>query len=163
MSSTELFESLAKELEGELFTDQVHRIIYSTDASSYREKPMAVTIPKNKSDIIRILKHARENQLSVIPRAAGTSLAGQVVGSGIVMDISKHMDRILEFNQEEKWVRVEPGVNLAELNLYLKPYGLQFGPETSTANRCRIGGMLGNNSCGSIRSSTEVFVIIFWK
>ncbi|GET34945.1 oxidoreductase [Prolixibacter bellariivorans] len=148
MSSTELFESLAKELEGELFTDQVHRIIYSTDASSYREKPMAVTIPKNKSDIIRILKHARENQLSVIPRAAGTSLAGQVVGSGIVMDISKHMDRILEFNQEEKWVRVEPGVNLAELNLYLKPYGLQFGPETSTANRCRIGGMLGNNSCG---------------
>ena len=148
MSSTELFESLALELEGELFTDQVHRIIYSTDASSYREKPMAVTIPKNKSDIIRILKHARENQLSVIPRAAGTSLAGQVVGSGIVMDISKHMDRILEFNQEEKWVRVEPGVNLAELNIYLKPYGLQFGPETSTANRCRIGGMLGNNSCG---------------
>ena len=75
-------------------------------------------------------------------------MAGQVVGAGIVVDISKYMDRILEFNKEEHWIKVEPGVNLSELNLYLKPYGLQFGPETSTTNRCRLGGMLGNNSCG---------------
>ena len=86
---------------------------------------------------------------SVIPRGAGTSLAGQVVGSGIVLDVSKYMNRILEVNPSEKWVVVEPGVILAELNKYLEPYGLFFGPETSTANRCCMAGMLGNNSCGA--------------
>ena len=81
-------------------------------------------------------------------RGGGTSLAGQVVGPGIVVDISKYMNQILEFNKEENYVIVEPGVKLAELNLFLAKHGLQFGPETSTANRCVIGGMLGNNSCG---------------
>ncbi len=142
------FDLLAKNIDGELFTDNSHRIIYATDGSSYREIPQAVIIPKHKEDVKKALWFARQHKTSVIPRAAGTSLAGQVVGPGIVLDISKYMDRILEFNKEERWVKVEPGVNLSELNLYLKPYGLQFGPETSTANRCRLGGMLGNNSCG---------------
>jgi len=142
------FETLAQSIEGELYNDNVHRIIYSTDASSYRELPLAVILPKNKEDVREILAFAREHHTSVIPRGAGTSLAGQVVGDGIVVDISKYMDWILEFNEEERWVVVEPGVNLSELNIYLKPYGLQFGPETSTSNRCRLGGMLGNNSCG---------------
>ena len=141
-------EILSGSLEGDVLTDSINRIIYATDGSSYREIPRAVVIPKSKEDIRKILRFAKDHHTSVIPRAAGTSLAGQVVGSGIVVDISKHMDRILEFNEEEHWVKVEPGVNLAELNLYLKPYGLQFGPETSTSNRCRLGGMLGNNSCG---------------
>lgn len=144
----EKLDQLAASLEGELYYDDVHRVLYATDASSYREKPLAVTIPKSKSDIQKIIRFAAENRTSVIPRAAGTSLAGQVVGPGVVMDITKYFNRILELNVQEKWAWVEPGVNLAELNQSLKQYGLQFGPETSTANRCRLGGMLGNNSCG---------------
>src|SRR6056297_991735 len=139
---------LKSQLAGDLFADNVQRVLYSTDASQYKELPLAVTRPKNKADIKEIIAFARENRTSVIPRGGGTSLAGQVVGSGIVMDVSRYMNRILEFNPEEKYVIVEPGVVPAELNLFLEQYGLQFGPETSTANRCTIGGMLGNNSCG---------------
>ena len=148
MKNSILFEKLSQSIDGELYSDKAHRIIYATDASSYRELPLAVVLPKSKEDVKRVLTFAQEHKTSVIPRGAGTSLAGQVVGPGIVIDISKYLDRIIEFNKEERWVIVEPGVNLAELNIYLKPYGLQFGPETSTSNRCRIGGMLGNNSCG---------------
>jgi FAD/FMN-containing dehydrogenase/Fe-S oxidoreductase len=142
------FEELSKTIEGELYTDHVHRVIYSTDASSYRELPQAVVLARHPQDVRHVLSFAREYHTSVIARGAGTSLAGQVVGGGIVIDISKYMDRILEFNKAQCWIRVEPGVNLSELNIFLKPYGLQFGPETSTTNRCRLGGMLGNNSCG---------------
>ena len=142
------FDQLKSQLAGDLFTDNVQRVLYSTDASQYREMPLAVARPKNKDDIRRLILFARENGTSVIPRGGGTSLAGQVVGSGIVVDVSKYMNRILEINKEEHYVVVEPGVVLAELNLLLAPLGLQFGPETSTANRCVIGGMLGNNSCG---------------
>ena len=142
------FQQLKNDLEGDLFTDNVQRILYATDASSYREKPLAVTKPKSADDIAKILEFARRHGTSVIPRAGGTSLAGQVVGSGIVVDISKYLNKIVEFNKEERWVLVEPGVIPAELNKFLAPHGLQFGPETSTANRCCIGGMLGNNSCG---------------
>ncbi|WP_346860988.1 FAD-linked oxidase C-terminal domain-containing protein [uncultured Draconibacterium sp.] len=148
METTEKFSQLKEQLEGDLFIDNVQRVLYSTDASQYKELPLAVTKPKNKEDIKKIIRFAHENNTSVIPRGAGTSLAGQVVGSGIVVDISKYMNKILEFNKEEKFVIVQPGVNLAELNLFLAEHGMQFGPETSTANRCVIGGMLGNNSCG---------------
>jgi len=148
MIQQEKLNQLKSQLEGDLFADNVQRVLYSTDASQYKEKPIAVTRPKNKEDIKKIIAFARENGTSIIPRGAGTSLAGQVVGPGIVVDISKYMNRILEFNKEEKYVIVEPGVVLAELNLFLAKHGLQFGPETSTANRCVIGGMLGNNSCG---------------
>ena len=141
-------DTLTSQLEGDLFLDHIQRVLYSTDASQYREMPLAVTRPKTKEDIIRTIAFARDNNTSVIPRGGGTSLAGQVVGPGIVIDISKYMNRILEFNKEEKFVVVEPGVVLSELNLFLAEHGLQFGPETSTANRCVIGGMLGNNSCG---------------
>jgi FAD/FMN-containing dehydrogenase/Fe-S oxidoreductase len=148
MTTTAKFDQLKSQLEGDLFIDNVQRVLYSTDASQYKEMPLAVTRPKSKDDIKKIIAFARENGTSIIPRGAGTSLAGQVVGPGIVVDISKYMDKILELNEEEKYVIVEPGVNLAELNLFLAKHGLQFGPETSTANRCVIGGMLGNNSCG---------------
>ncbi|MCX6334974.1 MAG: FAD-binding protein [Bacteroidia bacterium] len=144
-----IFDDLRKKIRGDLFTDDLQRILYATDASSYREMPLAITRPKDKEDIKEIIAFARSIKSSVIPRGGGTSLAGQVVGSGIVVDISKYMDRILEFNPLEKWVIVEPGVILAELNKFLAPHGLQFGPETSTANRCCMAGMLGNNSCGA--------------
>src|SRR6202163_579236 len=146
---TQKFLQLSRQLEGELFTDETTRILYATDASAYREIPLAVAIPKSVEDLKKLILYARENQTSLIPRTAGTSLAGQVVGKGIVVDVSKNFTNIIEFNKEEAWVRVEPGVIRDELNLYLKPHGLLFGPETSTANRAMIGGMVGNNSCGS--------------
>jgi FAD/FMN-containing dehydrogenase len=142
-------QQLASGLEGELFYDSTMRILYATDASAYRELPLAVAFPKTHEDLKKLIQFARTENTSLIPRTAGTSLAGQVVGAGIVVDVSKHFTRILEFNKEEGWVRVEPGVVRDELNLFLKPHGLFFGPETSTANRAMIGGMVGNNSCGS--------------
>lgn len=140
---------LQNKIQGELFTDTLHRIIYSTDASGYREEPFGVVYPKDSEDIRTIVSFAIQNQMNLIPRAGGTSLAGQVVGKGLVVDISRHMNHILEICPEESWVRVQPGVILDELNLFCKPYGLFFGPETSTSNRCCLGGMVGNNSCGS--------------
>jgi FAD/FMN-containing dehydrogenase/Fe-S oxidoreductase len=140
---------LADELEGELYYDKRMRILYATDASAYREMPLAVAIPKSVNDIKKLIAFAHKEKTSLIPRTAGTSLAGQVVGTGIVVDVSKNFTQILELNKEEGWVRVQPGVVRDELNMFLKPYGLFFGPETSTANRAMIGGMVGNNSCGS--------------
>ncbi len=143
------YPSLKGILEGDIYTDKVYRLIHATDASAYREIPAAVCRPAGESDIIKLVKFANETGIPVIPRAAGTSLAGQVVGSGIVADVSKYMNRILELNTIERWIRVQPGVVLDELNEYLEPHGLFFGPETSTSNRCLMGGMVGNNSCGA--------------
>ena len=131
-----------------MHTDRLRRIMYATDASDYRELPRAVIYPRHESDIRELVRFASENRVSLIPRAAGTSLAGQVVGSGIVVDVSRYMTRILEINEREKWVRVEPGVILDELNKAIASKGLFFSPETSTSNRSMIGGMIGNNSCG---------------
>lgn len=144
----EKMDLLAARMDGELYTDQVRRIIYSTDASDYKEKPLAVAYPRNEEDIRELVRFAGENGISLIPRTAGTSLAGQVVGSGMVVDVSHYMNNILEINEKEKWVRVQPGVVLDELNLALRGTGLFFSPETSTSNRSMIGGMIGNNSCG---------------
>lgn len=146
----------------ELYTDSLHKIAYATDASVYREIPYGVAYPETIEDLQELMRMAKERHTHLIPRAGGTSIAGQVVGSGIVVDISKHWNHILEINQEERWVRVEPGVVRDELNIALKPYGLFFSPETSTSNRCCIGGMFGNNSCGThslIYGSTRHHVI----
>ncbi len=142
-------QELAKTLEGDFYTDFTTRTLYSTDASVYKEMPLAVSRPKSKEDLQKLIAYANKHKVSLIPRTAGTSLAGQVVGSGIIVDVSKYFTNILEVNVEEKWVRVQPGVVLDELNKHLAHYGLFFGPETSTSNRCMIGGMVGNNSCGS--------------
>jgi FAD/FMN-containing dehydrogenase/Fe-S oxidoreductase len=141
--------SLKETLEGDIKYDLITKTIYATDASDYKEQPVAVAWPKGVSDLRKILSFSSEEKIGVTIRAAGTSLAGQVVSSGIIADISRYMNRILEVNREEMWVRVEPGVVLDELNMYLRPYGLFFGPETSTSSRCNMGGMAGNNSCGS--------------
>lgn len=147
------FEILASRLQGELFYNdgpvhQAQLMAYSTDASVYEERPVAVALPANTNDIVALIHFAREHKTTLIPRAAGTSLAGQVVGNGIVVDISKYFGQVIEVNSSEKWVRVQPGVIRDDLNSFLRPYGLMFGPETSTANRAMIGGMVGNNSCG---------------
>ncbi|MCU0339967.1 MAG: FAD-binding oxidoreductase, partial [Spirosomaceae bacterium] len=142
-------KDLAKNLKGELHYDTTMRTLYATDASAYREMPLAVAIPKDIDDLKTLIAFANQHRTSLIPRTAGTSLAGQVVGNGIVVDVSRTFTKILEINPEERWVRVQPGVVRDELNMALKPYNLYFGPETSTANRAMIGGMVGNNSCGS--------------
>ena len=145
-----------------VFTDKLHKIAYATDASVYREIPYGVAYPETEDDVRELMQTAREKGINLIPRAGGTSLAGQVVGSGIVVDISKHWNKILEINAEERWARVQPGVVRDELNIALKPYGLFFSPETSTSNRCCIGGMFGNNSCGThslVYGSTRHHVI----
>lgn len=143
------FDELRNSLVGDLFTDRATRLLYATDASAYREIPLAIARPRNKEDIGKLINFARNMKTSLIPRTAGTSLAGQVVGGGIVVDISKYLNKVIEINAKEHWVRVEPGVVLDELNKIIEPLGLFFGPETSTSNRCMIGGMVGNNSCGS--------------
>lgn len=141
--------SLKQQLSGELYDSTLVKSLYATDASVYRELPYAVALPKTTADIKCLIEFAQSNALSIIPRAAGTSLAGQCVGDGIVVDVSKYMNAILEINTQEQWVRVQPGVVRDHLNTFLKPYGFFFGPNTSTANRCTMGGMVGNNSCGS--------------
>jgi FAD/FMN-containing dehydrogenase/Fe-S oxidoreductase len=148
-----MWEDLKKEFSGELYYDDspkhnAIRMSYATDASVYQERPLAVAIPKTNDDIKLLIQFAGKTNCTLIPRAAGTSLAGQVVGSGIVVDISKYFTSFIEINTEEKWVRVQPGVIRDDLNVYLRQFGLMFGPETSTSNRAMIGGMIGNNSCG---------------
>ncbi|EMI46474.1 FAD-binding and (Fe-S)-binding domain-containing protein [Rhodopirellula sp. SWK7] len=143
------WKSLATELDGELHTGDLMRRIYATDASAYQEVPAAVAIPTCENDIATLIRFAGKHQIGLIPRTAGTSLAGQVVGSGIVVDVSRHFTRIVEVNTNEGWVRVQPGVIRNELNAHLAPLGFWFAPETSTQNRAMIGGMVGNNSCGS--------------
>ncbi|WP_266364798.1 FAD-binding and (Fe-S)-binding domain-containing protein [Tellurirhabdus rosea] len=147
------FADLQKSLIGSLYFDDspehtAMRRLFATDASVYQEMPLAVAVPQTVDDLRHLVQFARQHRTSLIPRAAGTSLAGQVVGGGIVVDISSHFTKILEINPEERWVRVQPGVIRDDLNAFLKPYGLMFGPETSTASRAMIGGMIGNNSCG---------------
>lgn len=149
MISNQELAVLGQELSGELFYDNLMRTLYATDASVYQEMPLAVAFPHHEADIKKLIAFATKNKTSLIPRTAGTSLAGQCVGDGIVVDVSKHFTKILEFNKKEGWVRVQPGVVRNELNAYLKPYGYFFGPITATANRAMIGGMVGNNSCGT--------------
>ena len=142
-------EALKNILSGTIFYDNLHRILYATDTSVYRKLPLAVAYPKNTADLKLLIAFATENGTSLIPRTAGTSLAGQCVGEGIVVDVSKYFTKILDINQMEKTVTVEAGVVRDELNKNLQPLGLFFGPNTSTSNRCMIGGMVGNNSSGT--------------
>ncbi|NQW47635.1 MAG: FAD-binding oxidoreductase, partial [Planctomycetes bacterium] len=147
--STGRLAELADCLEGELLVDILARTIYSTDASEYQERPLAVALPAAEADIKELVRFAAAQRIGLIPRAAGTSLAGQVVGSGIVVDAGRHLNRIVSLDVQRRCVCVQPGVVRNALNQHLAPHGLCFGPETSTAAWAMIGGMVGNNSCGS--------------
>lgn len=140
---------LSAQIEGELYYDSLHIALYATDASVYRKLPLAVAFPKHTSDLKKLIDFALKNETSLVPRTAGTSLAGQCVGDGIIVDVSKHFTDILRIDEQNKTVTVQPGVVRDELNEVLEPYGLFFGPNTSTSNRCMIGGMVGNNSSGT--------------
>ncbi|GLB51909.1 oxidoreductase [Neptunitalea chrysea] len=132
-----------------VITDNLYKLMYATDASVYAENPVGVSYPKDAEELREVIKYALDNKIGIIPRAAGTSLAGQCVGKGIVVDISKNFTNILAIDEKAKTVTVEPGVVRDELNHVLEPYGLFFAPNTSTSNRCTIGGMVGNNSSGT--------------
>lgn len=142
-------KSLSAKLQGEVFYDLLHKSIYATDASVFRKIPLGVVYPKNNEDLKTLIQFAQENKITLIPRTAGTSLAGQCVGDGLVVDVSKHFTKILDFKNQNKTITVQPGIIRDQLNNYLKPFGLFFAPNTSTSNRCMIGGMVGNNSSGT--------------
>lgn len=142
-------KGLERVFDGELYFDNFYRTLYATDASVYRKKPLAVAYPKSSHGLLQLINFASNHSVSLIPRAAGTSLAGQVVGDGIVVDVSKYFTKILSFDPDNRTVTVQPGVIRDELNQFLEPHNLFFGPNTSTSNRCMIGGMVGNNSSGT--------------
>jgi FAD/FMN-containing dehydrogenase/Fe-S oxidoreductase len=145
----DLYQSLKKRVTGEVRFDKVSRFIYSTDASIYEIEPLGVVLPRTHEDVFATMEVAKEFGVPVLPRGAGTSLAGQTVGQAVVMDMSKYLNKVLEVNTEERWALVEPGVVQEQLNMHVKPMGFLFGPDTSTANRATLGGMIGNNSAGS--------------
>lgn len=148
-SSSSDLPQLASRLTGALHYDHTMRSLYATDASEYQELPLAVALPKTENDLRELITYANHRKVGLIPRTAGTSLAGQVVGAGIVVDVGRHLNKVLHIDKATRRVRVQPGVVRNELNHYLQPHGLFFTPETSTANRAMIGGMVGNNSCGA--------------
>ncbi|SHI48101.1 FAD/FMN-containing dehydrogenase [Mesonia phycicola] len=144
-----LLDQLAKKISGEFYYSHLIKSLYATDASVYRELPLAVVLPKTSKDIQLLIQFCIKNNTSLIPRAAGTSLAGQCVGDGIVVDISKYFTDIIQLDKINKTVTVQPGVIRDDLNRFLEPYNLFFAPNTSTSNRCMLGGMAGNNSSGT--------------
>jgi FAD/FMN-containing dehydrogenase/Fe-S oxidoreductase len=145
----EIEAELKKRIDGDVRFDRYSRLLYSTDASIYQIEPIGVVVPRHKGDVQAVIEVANRLNVSVLARGGGTSLAGQTVGHSIVLDFSKYMKNVFEVNKEELWCRVQPGFVQDELNAHVRPMGLQFGPDTSTANRATIGGMIGNNSAGA--------------
>ncbi|HEY1950756.1 MAG TPA: FAD-linked oxidase C-terminal domain-containing protein [Bryobacteraceae bacterium] len=144
-----LRRELTSHITGEVRFDALARALYATDASVYQIFPLGVVVPKDRADILHTLEVCRRFRCPITMRGGGTSQAGQSIGFGVQIDTSKYYNRILEVNAEERWVRVEPGVVLDELNAHLQPLGLRFAPDISTASRATIGGMVANNSSGA--------------
>src|SRR5256884_4204266 len=145
----DLEHELRKAVAGDVRFDPVSRLLYSTDASMYQVEPIGVVMPRDADDVQAAVEVARRHEVALLPRGGGTSLTGQTVNRALVLDFSRHMNRVLEVDAEAPWARVEPGLVQDELNHHVRPLGLLFGPDTSTSNRATLGGMLGNNSGGS--------------
>ncbi|MFN2173589.1 MAG: FAD-binding and (Fe-S)-binding domain-containing protein, partial [Candidatus Promineifilaceae bacterium] len=145
----EFLSDLEKRTAGDLRTDQYSRILYSTDASIYQVMPHGVFFPQSNEDVQAAVELAARYKVPLIARTAGSSLAGQAVGEALIMDFTRHLDQVLELNVEEHWVRVQPGIVLDALNIYLRPHGLQFGPDPASSNRAAMGGITSNNSTGA--------------
>jgi FAD/FMN-containing dehydrogenase/Fe-S oxidoreductase len=146
---TDFLGELKQKVSGDVRTDEYSRILYSTDASIYQVKPHGVFIPKTVEDVHTAVALAAQYKVPLLPRTAGSSLAGQAVNEALVIDFTRHLDQVLEVNQEEHWVRVQPGIVLDEMNLHLRQYGLQFGPDPASSNRAAMGGIVSNNSTGA--------------
>ena len=136
-------------VRGDVLADPTSLGIYATDASVYQIQPVVVVLPKDEADVCTAMKIAVDHKVTILPRGGGTSLAGQTVGHSMVLDFSKHMNQVLEFNEKERWVRVQPGIVRDELNAFLKKYRLHFAPDPATSSRANVGGMIGNNSSGT--------------
>ncbi len=149
VDASALQHELESQIEGEVRFDAVSRALYSTDASVYKIEPLGVVVAKSREDLIRIVRIASRFRCPITLRGGGTAQAGQAIGAGLQVDTSKYYNQILELNVDERWVRVQPGIVLDELNAALRPHGLRFAPDVSTASRASIGGMMGNNSSGA--------------
>ena len=149
VDSISLQRRLESEITGEVRFDTITRALYATDASVYQIQPLGVVVPKTRDDIVRTVQLCREHRVSITMRGGGTSQAGQAIGSGVIVDTSKYLNRLLDVNPAQRWARVEPGIVLDELNAALKPHGLRFAPDISTASRATVGGMMANNSAGA--------------
>ncbi|MBZ0305500.1 MAG: FAD-binding oxidoreductase, partial [Anaerolineae bacterium] len=149
MQLSEFFHDLQKQISGDLRTDDYSRMLYSTDASLYQVMPYGVLIPAHEDDLQAAVESAAKYQVPVLARASGSSLAGQAVNQALVIDTTRHLDKILEINPDEKWVRVQPGLVLDALNAALRPMGLQFGPDPASSNRAALGGIISTNATGS--------------
>ena len=161
-----MVNSLAKrirnEIEGEYLSDDFSRGRYSTDASIYQLMPVGVVVPKSLDDVEATIKIAREEGMPVLPRGSGTSQNGQAIGEAVLIDTTRHLNELIDFDAEAKTVCVQPGLVLDQLNRFLKPHGLFYPVDVSTANRATLGGMTGNNSCGarSIRYGNMVHNVL---
>ena len=142
-------KEISNKVEGKTLFDEFSRGRYSTDASVYQIKPLGVVLPKDTNDVLNIMDYSQKNSIPLLARGGGSSQCGQTVGESVVLDYSRHQNKILELNVEEKYVWVQPGVVLDLLNSFLKPHGLWFPVDVSTSSRATIGGMSANNSCGS--------------
>lgn len=142
------FSFFRQSIRGGVYTDDISRGAYATDAGIYQMMPMAVIEPMDRDDLIAAVRACRDHGLPILPRGGGTSLGGQPVGQGVVIDVSRHCNRILEFNPDQRWIRVEPGISRDELNRFLAPHGLHFAPDPATSSRANIGGMIANNAAG---------------
>ncbi|MBN1993697.1 MAG: FAD-binding oxidoreductase, partial [Anaerolineae bacterium] len=144
----ELLFTLKKRLRGEVRFDALTRQLYSTDASCYRVVPAGVVIPRDVDDVAAAIELAHRYQVSVVPRGAGTSVSGQAIGPGLIIDHSRHVDRLLEINPAERWAKAEAGMVLGSLNTALRPYQLMVGPDPGSTPMATLGGVAGNNSTG---------------
>jgi FAD/FMN-containing dehydrogenase len=149
MNEVTFIDELKNKVQGDVLNDPYSLGMYSTDASFYQIKPLAVFLPKDEADVKKVIEVAAAHQIKILPRGGGTSLAGQTVGEALVIDFSKYMNKILELNTSERWVRVQPGMVRDELNIELAKHRLHFAPDPATANRANVGGMVGNNSSGT--------------
>ena len=138
-----------QDLDGDVRFDAVSRALYSTDASVYQIRPLGVVLPKSREDLVRVVRACRRHHRSLTMRGGGTSQAGQAIGAGLIVDTSKHFNRILDVNVAERWARIEPGIVLDDLNAALAPHRLRFAPDISSASRATVGGMIANNSAGA--------------
>ncbi|NEA44892.1 FAD-binding oxidoreductase, partial [Streptomyces sp. SID10815] len=146
---SELRARLRAAVRGEVAFDATARALATMDASNYRRVPLGVVAPKDADDVAAVLEICRERAVPVVARGGGTSIAGQATGTGVVLDFTRHMNRVLETDPDARTARVQPGVVLDRLQEAAAPHGLRFGPDPSTHGRCTLGGMIGNNSCGA--------------
>ena len=147
--AAELERELKRVVRGEVRFDRGSRALYATDASNYRQFPIGLVVPRDSGDVIAAVATCRKFNAPMLPRGAGTSLAGQSCNVAVVLDFTKYMNQILELNVEQRYARVQPGLVLDTLRDRAETHGLTFAPDPSTHNRCTIGGMIGNNSCGT--------------